>query len=328
MTTVRVKLEAKKLAKDPKYGISEGKFHASNGWCHKFMKRHSLVTRQKTKISQKLPADLDDKVTDFHRFVIHLRKGHNFDLSQIRNMDEIPMFFDMPSNRTLDKAGTKTVFVRTTGHEKTHFTVVLCCMSDGTKLPPMVIFKRKTIPKGEKFPPGVLVHCHPKGWMDEEGICLWLEKVWNKRPGAVFQKLCLLVWDQFRAHLTDTVKQKLQSLKTKQAVIPSGLTSVLQPLDVVLNKTFKTEMRKLWAEWMGSDQVKKTAMGNLKKPGLSVVVTWVKQAWDSLPNAMVGRSFLKTSISNNLDSTQDDFLWEEAEEREREEADSEEEDLD
>ncbi len=31
---------------------------------------------------------------------------------------------------------------------------------------------------------------------------LWLEKGWNKRPGAVFQKLSLLVWDQFRAHLT------------------------------------------------------------------------------------------------------------------------------
>ncbi len=40
------------------------------------------------------------------------------------------------------------------------------------------------------------------------------------------------------------------------------------------------------------------------------------------------QEFLKTSISNNLDSTQDDFLWEEAEERKREETDSEDEDLD
>ena len=57
------------------------------------------------------------------------------------------MFFDMPGNRTLDKIGTKCVFVRTTGHEKMHFTVVLCCMANGSKLPPLVIFNRKPIPK-------------------------------------------------------------------------------------------------------------------------------------------------------------------------------------
>ena len=55
--------------------------------------------------------------------------------------------------------------MRTTGHGHTHFTVVLACMADGTKLKPMVIFKSKSIPKSEKMPLGVLVHCHPKGWM-------------------------------------------------------------------------------------------------------------------------------------------------------------------
>jgi len=47
--------------------------------------------------------------------------------------------------------------------------------ADGTKLKPMVIFKQKTLPK-ENFPPGVLVHCHPKGWMDEAGMKLWVGK--------------------------------------------------------------------------------------------------------------------------------------------------------
>ena len=87
------------------------------------------------------------------------------------------MWFDMPSARTVNAKGAKTVLVNTTGHEKSRFTVVLACLADGTKLKPMVIFKRKTLPK-ENFPPGVLVHCHPKGWMDEAGMKLWVEKVW------------------------------------------------------------------------------------------------------------------------------------------------------
>ena len=73
--------------------------------------------------------------------------------------------------------GEKTVLVNTTGHKKSQFTVVLACLADGTKLKSMVIFKQK-LPK-ENFPPGVLIHCHLKGWMDEVGMKLWIEKVWQ-----------------------------------------------------------------------------------------------------------------------------------------------------
>ena len=64
------------------------------------------------------------------------------------------------------------------GHEKCRFTAVLSCLADGTKLKPMVIFKRKTIPK-ENIPAGVVVHCQPKVWMDEEGLKIWVQKVWK-----------------------------------------------------------------------------------------------------------------------------------------------------
>ena len=63
-------------------------------------------------------------------------------------------------------------------------------MADGTKLQPIVIFRRQTKSKGEKLPSGVLVHCHNKnGWMDEDGISLWLEKVETQRPGALLKNI-------------------------------------------------------------------------------------------------------------------------------------------
>ena len=160
-------------------------------------------------------------------------------------------------------------------------------MADGTKLKPMVIFKRKSIPKDEKMPPGVLVHCHPKGWMDEDGVVLWLQKVWDMRPGALQKKLSLLMWDQFRAHKTEKVKEKLKALKTTQAMIPGGLTSVLQPLDVVINKPFKDRLRQKWVEWMSSDDKPLAKGRNLKKPALALATSWVKSAWYDLPQEMV-----------------------------------------
>ena len=88
-------------------------------------------------------ADLYTSVTEFHKFIIKHRKKLEFTLDQIGNMDETPIFFDMPDNRTLKFYFTKCVFVRTTRHEKMYFTVVLCCMANGSELSLMVIFKRK-----------------------------------------------------------------------------------------------------------------------------------------------------------------------------------------
>lgn len=304
VTRMQIQLQALKKRKD-------AGFRASLHWVNRFMKRNGLSLRQRTKISQKLPQDLEDKMLSFQSYLLKKRKMHDFEVAQIGNMDETPTFFDMPGSKTIDVTGNRTIQVKTTGNERAHFTTVLACMADGTKLKPMVIFKRKTIPKGEKFPNGVIVHTHPKGWMDEEGTLLWLSKVWNSRPGALLKKKSLLVWDQFRAHKTDKVKEKCASLNTTQAMIPGGLTSILQPLDVVLNKPFKDRMRQKWMDWMASGQQQMTKGGNLKRPSLSLVTSWVKSAWDEIPSEMVVKSFLKTGISNKMDGTEDDELWNE-----------------
>ena len=210
------------------------------------MDRHNLFLRTRTKISQKLPAQLDDKITAFHNHIIKLRKLHSYAMCNIANMDETPVFFDLPGNRTINLTGEKTVLVRTTGNEKNHFTVVLCCTADGTKLKPMIILKRKTLPK-VMFPSGVVIHVNEKGWMDTEAMMVWLQKVWAHRPGASSQSRSLLAWDSFRGHLVDRVKERTQNgYNTDINVIPGGLTSVLQPLDVSINRPFKCHVRDQW----------------------------------------------------------------------------------
>ena len=176
-----IRLKALRMCKEGLHP-STPTFSASAGWCTRFMKRHSLSIRQKTKISQHLPKDMDNKVLSFQRYIIKKRKEVDYPMCMIGNMDETPMNFDMPSNQTVDIKGKKTIMIKTTVHEKTHFTVVLACTADGGKLPPMVIFKRKTMPK-DKFPPGVVVHVHPKGWMMKMACYC----------GALLKKAALLV---------------------------------------------------------------------------------------------------------------------------------------
>ena len=87
------------------------------------------------------------------------------------------MTFDLPSNRTVAGIGDKTIMIKTTGHEKTHFSFVLSLMADGTKLKSIIIFKSKMLLKSMKFPAGVIVHAHVKGWMDENETVDRLENV-------------------------------------------------------------------------------------------------------------------------------------------------------
>ena len=305
-----IRIKAKAMASDQQ--ISD--FQATNSWCTRFLRRRNFVLRQKTKIAQKLPEDLEEKITSFHRFVIKRHKETNYKLVDIGNMDETPVWFDMPSARTVNARGERTVLVNTTGHEKSHFTVVLPCLADGTKLKPMVIFKRKTIPK-EKFPAGVVVHCHPKGWMDEEGLKIWVQKVWKAQPGGLLRKKSLLIWYLFRAHLVDSVKRAVKETNTDIAVIPGGLTSVLQPLDVSLNKPFKDRLRDKWTTWMIEGQKEYTAGGNIKAASLNTMCEWVNESWKGLSLEMVSRSFKKCGISNAIDGSKDDILWEDDDEQ-------------
>jgi len=79
-------------------------------------------------------------------------------------MDEIPLMFDVPSNKTVNVKGAKIIMIKTSGNEKMRYTVVLACCADGTKLSPLLIFKKRMLPN-DVIPHGIYVHVHSKGWM-------------------------------------------------------------------------------------------------------------------------------------------------------------------
>ena len=88
-------------------------------------------------------------------------------------MDEVPMSFDKTGNFTVDQKGNTYIRITTIGSEKCNFTIILCVIADSGKLPPIVIFKRKTIPK--KFPKGILGD--EKGWINQEMMQIWINEV-------------------------------------------------------------------------------------------------------------------------------------------------------
>ncbi|GES73664.1 pogo transposable element with KRAB domain [Rhizophagus clarus] len=147
------------------------------------------------------------------------RIQYNYPLQFIGNMDETSVAFDLPSSYTIEKRDFYTISIKTTGHERSTFTVILGYMANGFKLLPVVIFKLKNTPQ--------------RSFSDEN--------IWSKRAdNSLLNSRLLLVLDSFCDHLVDSVKEKLNEEATNMTVISGGLTSKLQLLDVAVNKSFKS----------------------------------------------------------------------------------------
>ncbi|CAB4489943.1 pogo transposable element with KRAB domain [Rhizophagus irregularis DAOM 181602=DAOM 197198] len=92
---ISIRLQMCKILKESSiqalYSVGEYEFQRNLSWINSFIKRFGLSLRRKTKISQKLPEDLEEKLDEFRRYIIRLKTLYNFDLNSIFNMDETPV---------------------------------------------------------------------------------------------------------------------------------------------------------------------------------------------------------------------------------------------
>lgn len=181
ISTVQIRLKAKTIARE----MLIGEFTGGPSWCLRFMRRKGLSIRARTTLCQQLPPDYEEKIASFRQFIQSKLDEHSIGPDEIINMDEVPLTFDLPLTRTVNKKGESSVTLKTTGHERMHFTCVLGCTASGVKLPPMVIFKRITMPK-EQLPRGLVVKVNQKGWMVESLMKEWLAECYGKRRWDFF----------------------------------------------------------------------------------------------------------------------------------------------
>jgi hypothetical protein len=81
----------------------------------------------------------------------------------------------------------------------------------------------------------------------------------------------MLVLDSFKKHLTQQVKEEMRKANTDLIMIPGGMTSQLQVLDVVVNKPFKDHLRQLNTDWLLDGNHALTPGGKLKKPSVTML---------------------------------------------------------
>ena len=124
--------------------------------------------------------------------------------------------------------------------------MILSIAGDGTKLPPLIIFKGeegKTIEKSLRNiyyakNKKVFVHCQKDGWCTSEIFAFWIKEILLPYEEEISEKY-LLIMDNAPSHISNVSLQLLKDQNIPFIQIPSGMTSECQPLDISVNKKFK-----------------------------------------------------------------------------------------
>lgn len=207
-------------------------FTCSNGWLDRFKQRHGINFGKVSGEAKSVSLEVTDEWVT--KQWPKIREGYADD--EIYNADETGVFYKLLPDKTLKFKGEKC-----TGGKlaKDRLTVLLCANMDGTVKRKLLVIGKSQNPrcfKNVKTLP-VKYRANKKSWMTssifEEEIRNWDKELMGKR------KKILLLIDNCPAH------PSLSNLKNiKLVFLPPNCTSVLQPLDQGIIRSFKCHYRK------------------------------------------------------------------------------------
>jgi hypothetical protein len=88
------------------------------------------------------------------------------------------------------------------------------------------------------------------------------------------------------------------------------MASVLQPLNVSINKPFKGYVQELYEKWFCEPNRELTPTGKIKRAAPHILANRVSAAWKRIEGPMIVKSFNKCYISSALDGS---VLWNDTE---------------
>ena len=217
---------AKSLFSDPSFKDSQGRLKS-------FRTKNGLSLHRRTTIFHNFPADCIPKIICFIMHMQNLQTCHEYGPDCFYAKDKTVRWFDMASDTTVAIADTHSVPLKSTGHEKNHFTVIhftviLTAKTNGTKLPLYIVFKGKGthLIKQLQHITGIIiaVQFNANGWMNNG---LMIDYLCNIIQQLSFHQ-CLLVWDAYKCHLSKDVWAETARLRLNTSVVPGGCTTVIR----------------------------------------------------------------------------------------------------
>ena len=255
----------------PKYdGAEMPRF--SNGWLLGFKTRHSV----KQYIHHGEAGSVDQPTVAYEIEQIQQLLS-SYDAANIYNCDETGLYWKRIPDRSL-----ATRQLPGQRREKARITAQFCCNATGTDRLPIWYIGRAATPRAFRAA-GLNLHSlnwiwrhNGSAWMTGQIFQEWLHWFDRRMSG----KKVVLLMDNFSGHeLGVELLSAAQGLQNTLVIwLPANSTSVFQPLDQGIIRTWKAYYRKYWLQYLineiesGRDPIR--TMNVLK------AVRWGSQAWE------------------------------------------------
>src|SRR5579871_6832382 len=143
-------------------------------------------------------------------------------------------------------------------------TVMECICTDGTSIPPLIIFKGENISNSwipvKELPEGWHVSCNSKGWTSNEHGVAWLKKCFEPATrDKADDKFRLLICDGHDSHISAEFLRHCIANRIVLMLLPPHCSHLMQPLDVGVFFPLKQAIGTF------VDRMFRTGIGNLQK---------------------------------------------------------------
>ena len=261
-----------KTAKPPVLVEHGGTVNLDKTWAKSILTRMGYSKRKGTKGVKNRPSNIDEIAGKFHRQIG--RRIHKYKVPDelIINWNQTSVDVVPASNWTMNLRGEKQVPVKGTD-DKRQYTSLLACTLSGQLLPPQIIYQGKTDqchPHGVKWPQDWDVTHTETHWSTSESMLRYLDKIIVPYVEQTRQDLGLpnarplLIFDLYRAHITEEVQNKLDGVGALYVYVPAACTDAFQPLDATVNAQYKVELKAQFSHWYANQ------VGQAMEDGLSL----------------------------------------------------------
>jgi len=217
-------------------------------WVGRFLTRHPEL---QCLIAEQIEAT---RITDTSRPVLEkwfaavksIIDEFNIDPKNIHNMDETGCSIGSIKATRVIIDRTKNIRYSAYPGRQEWVSVIECISMDGTSLPPLIIFKGKTLSSRwipSNTPRNWFFSCNTEGWTSNEHMKKWLVEDFepNTRDKANGQ-MRLLIFDGHGSHTTSDVIRHCILNKIKLALLPPHSSHLTQPLDIGVFSSLKAHL--------------------------------------------------------------------------------------
>ena len=261
----------------------------SSGWLEGFKQRHHIKRRMKHGEASSVDIiQVEEELVELRKTLAPYAPQDKY------NMDESALYWKASPDRTLaseDLSGTKK--------EKARITANFCCNADGSdKLPPWFIgtAKRLRCFQQARIRPenlGIMWRSNKKAWMTSDMFKEYLH--WFDER-MVDRKVVLLI-DNFSAHELGLAKvQETGELRNTEVIfLPANATSICQPLDQGIIRTWKAYYRRRWLRYVIEEY--EADRDPVKTMNVLHAIRWSLSAWENdVGKESIERCWLKSRV--------------------------------